>query len=56
MYRQYGEFFADVLYGAFSLDTRPRRHLLSVARKTLARSPLKMRHLVQDGIRGARAL
>jgi electron transfer flavoprotein-quinone oxidoreductase len=56
MYRQYGEFFADVLYGAFSLDTRPRRHLLSVARTTLARSPLKLRNLVKDGITGARAL
>jgi electron transfer flavoprotein-quinone oxidoreductase len=56
MYKQYGELFADVLYGAFSLDTRPRRHLLSVARRALAHSPLKMRHLVSDGIAGGRAL
>jgi electron transfer flavoprotein-quinone oxidoreductase len=56
MYKQYGELFADVLYGAFNLDTQPRRHLLSVARKTLAQSPVKMRHLVRDGISGARAL
>jgi electron transfer flavoprotein-quinone oxidoreductase len=56
MYKEYGELLADVLYGAFSLDTQPRRHLLSVARRALARSPLKKRHLVSDGIAGARAL
>jgi electron transfer flavoprotein-quinone oxidoreductase len=56
MYKQYGELFANVLYGAFNLDTRPRRHLLKVARKSLARSPLTMRQLVRDGIAGARAL
>jgi Dehydrogenases (flavoproteins) len=56
MYKQYGELFAE----------RPVRHvqprhpappaLLKVARKSLARSPLKMRQLVRDGIAGARAL
>jgi len=56
MYKQYGEFFADVLFGAFNLDTQPRRHLLGVARRTLAQSPLKMRQLIRDGIAGARAL
>jgi len=56
MYKQYGELFADVLYGAFNLDTQPRRHLLGVARKTLARSPVKMRQLFRDGVAGARAL
>jgi electron transfer flavoprotein-quinone oxidoreductase len=56
MYKQYGELLADVLYGAFNLDTQPRRHLLGVARKSLAKSPLKMAQLVRDGIAGARAL
>jgi hypothetical protein len=56
MYKHYGELFADVLYSAFNLDTQPRRHLLGVARKTLAQSPVKMRQLVRDGIAGARAL
>src|SRR6516162_1480744 len=56
MYKQYGELFANVLYGAFNLDTQPRQHLLKVARKSLARSPLKMRQLVRDGMAGARAL
>ncbi len=56
MYKHYGEFFADVLYGTFNLDARPRRHLLKVARKALKHSPLKTRQLVSDGIAGARAL
>ena len=56
MYKQYGELLANVLYGAFNLDTQPRKHLLSTARKTLGQSPLKMRQLVSDGIAGARAL
>ena len=56
MYSEYGEFFADVLYSAFNLDTQPREHLLKVARKSLARSPLKRRQLIRDGIAGARAL
>ena len=56
MYQQYGELLANVLYGTFSLDTQPRQHLLKVARNSLARSPLKMRQLVRDGIAGARAL
>jgi electron transfer flavoprotein-quinone oxidoreductase len=56
MYKQYGELFASVLYGAFNLDTQPRQHLLKVARKSLRQSPLKIRQLVRDGIAGARAL
>ena len=56
MYKQYGELLANVLYGAFNLDTQPRQHMVTVARKSLARSPLKMRQLVRDGIAGARAL
>ena len=27
MYKQYGELFANVLYGTFNLDTQPREHL-----------------------------
>jgi len=56
MYKQYGELLASILYGAFNLDTQPREHMAKVARKSLARSPLKMRQLVRDGIAGARAL
>jgi electron transfer flavoprotein-quinone oxidoreductase len=56
MYSGYGELFANILYGVFNLDTQPREHLLKVARKSLAQSPLKRRHLVADGIAGGRAL
>jgi electron transfer flavoprotein-quinone oxidoreductase len=56
MYKEYGELFANVLYGAFNLDTQPRAHLRTAARKSLARSPLTIRQLVKDGIAGARAL
>jgi electron transfer flavoprotein-quinone oxidoreductase len=56
LYKDYGELLANVLYGAFNLDTQPRQHLLSVARKALMRSPVTMRQLVRDGIAGARAL
>jgi electron transfer flavoprotein-quinone oxidoreductase len=56
MYKQYGELLANVLYGAFNLDTQPREHMVKVARKSLARSPLKMRQVIKDGIAGARAL
>ncbi len=56
LYKNYGELFADVLYGAFNLDTEPRRHLLSVARQAFTQSPVTMRQLVRDGIAGARAL
>jgi electron transfer flavoprotein-quinone oxidoreductase len=56
MYSEYGELFANILYGTFNLDTKPREHLLKVARKSLARSPLKRRQLIADGIAGGRAL
>lgn len=56
MYSQYGQLLADVLHGAFALDGAPRKHLLSVARGALARSPLKLSQLVSDGIAGVRAL
>jgi electron transfer flavoprotein-quinone oxidoreductase len=56
LYHHYGELFANVMYGAFNLDTEPRQHLLSVARKALAQSPVTMRQLVSDGIAGVRAL
>ena len=56
LYKDYGELLANILYGAFNLDTEPRRHLLSVARTALRQSRVKMRHLVSDGVTGARAI
>ncbi|MBU4213933.1 MAG: FAD-dependent oxidoreductase [Actinobacteria bacterium] len=56
MYSQYGPLLADILRDVFDLDTRPRRHLLGVARTALKRSPLRVKDLVSDGLAGVRAL
>jgi electron transfer flavoprotein-quinone oxidoreductase len=56
MYKDYGELFANVLYNEFNLDMQPRKHLLKVARESLAHSPVSIRQLVKDGIAGVRAL
>ena len=55
-YQDYGELFGNVLYGAFNLDDKPREHLLKVAFTALKKSPVKIKHLISDGIAGARAL
>lgn len=56
MYKDYGELIANVLYGAFNLDTKPREHLAKVAIRAFKKSPVKVRHLISDGIAGVRAL
>lgn len=56
MYGAYGQMLADVLYGAFDLDTTPRRHLAAVARRALRDSPVRLRQLVTDAVAGGRAL
>lgn len=56
MYEQYGSLIGEVLYGMFHHDLTPRRHLVSVARSALKRSPVRMRDLVSDGLAGVRAL
>ena len=56
MYKDYGELFANVLYNEFNLDLQPRKHLLKVARESLAHSPVSIRQLFKDGIAGVRAL
>ncbi len=56
MYQQYGELLGDILYDVFDHDLTPRRHLLSVARRRLKRSPVRLRDLVSDGLAGVRAL
>jgi electron transfer flavoprotein-quinone oxidoreductase len=56
MYQDYGELFGNMLYGAFNLDDKPREHLVKVAVKAFKKSPVKIRHLISDGLAGARAL
>ncbi len=56
LYKDYGELLANVLYGAFNLDTQPRRHLAGVALRAFRQSPVKIRHLIRDAYAGVRAL
>ncbi len=56
LYKDYGELLANVLYGAFNLDTRPRRHLAAIALRAFRQSPVKIRHLISDAYAGVRAL
>ncbi|MDN5963974.1 MAG: FAD-dependent oxidoreductase [Actinomyces sp.] len=56
MYTEYGPLLADVLHRAFDLDTAPREHLLTTARRALKNSPVKMRELVSDALAGVKAL
>jgi len=56
MYKDYGELIGNVLYGVFNLDNKPREHLVKVALKAFKKSPVKIRHLISDGIAGVRAL
>jgi electron transfer flavoprotein-quinone oxidoreductase len=56
MYRDYGELLGNVLYGVFNLDDRPREHLVKVALKAFKKSPVKIKHLISDGLAGVRAL
>lgn len=56
MYTQYGPLLADVLHNAFDLDTTPRTHLLTAARRAFTASPVTLRQLVRDLIAGVRAL
>ncbi len=56
MYKDYGELIGNVLYGLFNLDNNPREHLAKVALRAFKKSPVKVRHLISDGIAGLRAL
>lgn len=56
MYKDYGELIGNVLYGVFNLDNNPREHLAKVALRAFKKSPVKVRHLISDGIAGVRAL
>jgi len=56
MYKDYGELIGNVLYGLFNLDNKPREHLIKVALKAFKQSPVKIKHLISDGLAGVRAL
>jgi len=56
MYDGYGQLLGDVLYGAFNLDTTPRRHLATCAMDALRQSPIGLGSLAGDAMAGVRAL
>ena len=56
MYKDYGELIGNVLYSVFNHDNKPREHLAKVALRAFKKSPVKMRHLISDGVAGVRAL
>ncbi|HUO72592.1 MAG TPA: FAD-dependent oxidoreductase [Solirubrobacteraceae bacterium] len=56
MYGDYGQLFADVLYGVYGLDTSPRRHLGPTCLGALRQSPVKMRELAHDAVSAMGAL
>ncbi|MEO6142571.1 MAG: FAD-dependent oxidoreductase [Dermatophilaceae bacterium] len=56
LYENYGDLIANVLYGVFNHDKKPREHLSKVALRAFRQSPVKVRHLISDGIAGVRAL
>jgi len=56
MYKDYGELIGNVLYGVFNHDNKPREHIAKVALRAFRKSPVKVRHLISDGIAGVRAL
>ncbi|MDR1189484.1 MAG: FAD-dependent oxidoreductase [Bifidobacteriaceae bacterium] len=56
LYGDYGQLMADVLHGVYNLDLSPRWRLAGLARQVLKDSPVRLGHLVADGLRAVRAL
>ncbi|MCL1897719.1 MAG: FAD-dependent oxidoreductase [Micrococcales bacterium] len=56
LYDAYGALATDLFHGIFSLDTKPRRHLLKTARASLKASGVPKRKLLKDGWAGIRGL
>ncbi|QTE28272.1 FAD-dependent oxidoreductase [Pengzhenrongella sicca] len=56
MYKDYGDLIGNVLHGVFDHDNTPREHIIKVAYKAFKKSPVKIKHLISDGIAGVRAL
>ena len=56
IYGDYGLLLSDVLYGAYNLDTSPRKRLLPTGLAAFRKSPLKVTHLVKDIFSAMRSL
>ena len=56
MYKDYGKFAAEVLYGIFNHDLTPRHHIRKVGLDALKASGLKLTQIMGDVLAGIRAL
>ena len=56
MYTDYGKLAAEVFYGIFNHDLKPRRHMRKVGFDALKASGLKLTHIAGDVLAGVRAL
>lgn len=56
MYDQYPRLLEDIMVGAFTLDTTPRRRLVPTALRTMRASGIRVRDLLADAQAGVRSL
>ena len=56
MYKNYGRLAAEVFYGIFNHDLKPRRHMRKVGLDVLKASGLKLTQIIGDVLAGIRAL
>ena len=56
MYKDYGRLAAEVFYGVFNHDLRPRRHISKIALAAFKASGLRCKHLISDALAAIKAL
>ena len=56
MYKDYGRLAAEVFYGVFNHDLRPRRHISKLALAAFKSSGLRFKDLVSDALAAIKAL
>lgn len=56
LYEKVGPMLADVMHGVFDLDTSPRRHLRTTARRAVTSSGVPLRRLAGLGVAAMRGL
>jgi electron transfer flavoprotein-quinone oxidoreductase len=56
IYKDYGQLLTDIFYDFYNLDTTPRKHAAATAFRAFKQSKLKLRTVIGDGIRAAKAL
>ena len=56
LYSTYPEFLTQLLHGIFATDGTPRQHLVTVARRAMNDSGLRMSALMGDAVAAGRSL